>query len=96
MRGQLIETYKVEVYNRARDQSCTQAQVSTIAGISERSGRRIEKGQHRSTTKAQRTWRTHKDPLSDVWDIELEPMLQREPRLEPLTLYDYLQEQYPG
>ena len=96
MRGQLIETYKVDVFNRARDQGNTQDQASAIAGISERSGRRIEKGQHRSTTEAPRTWRTRKDPLAPVWDSELEPMLQKEPRLEPLTLYDYLQEQYPG
>ena len=96
MRGQLIELYKVDVFNRARDQGNTQAQASSIAGISERSGRRIEKGEHRSTTKAPRTWRTRKDPLADVWESELEPMLHREPRLEPTTLYEYLQEQYPG
>ncbi len=96
MRGQLIETYQVQVYKRAREKSCTQAQASAIAGISERSGRRIDKGERPSPKSVNRTWRTRKDPLVDVWDSELEPMLRNEPRLEPTTLYEYLQEQYPG
>lgn len=96
MRGQLIETYQVQVYKRAREKTCTQAQASAIAGISERSGRRIDKGEHPSPEPASRTWRTRKDPLADVWDSELEPLLRNEPRLEPTTLYEYLQEQYPG
>ena len=64
MRGQLIETYPVQVYKRAREQNCTQTQAAKIAGISERSGRRIEKGESPSPKPVHRTWRTRKDPLS--------------------------------
>ncbi len=96
MQGQLIETYQVQVYKRAREQSCTQAESAKIAGISERSGRRIEKGERPSGQAVNRTWRTRQDPLAAVWERELEPMLFREPRLEATTLYEYLQEQYPG
>lgn len=96
MQGQLIETYQVQVYKRAREQSCTQAEAAKIAGISERSGRRIEKGESPSSKPVNRTWRTRQDPLAAVWERELEPMLFREPRLEATTLYEYLQEEYPG
>ena len=96
MQGHLIETYQVQVYKRAREQSCTQAEAAKIAGISERSGRRIEKGESPSPKPVNRTWRTRQDPLAGVWDSELEPMLFREPRLEATTLYEYLQEEYPG
>ncbi|EDX83231.1 hypothetical protein S7335_410 [Synechococcus sp. PCC 7335] len=37
-----------------------------------------------------------RDPLAEVWASELEPMLRREPRLKPTTLFEYLEEQYPG
>lgn len=37
-----------------------------------------------------------RDPLAGVWASELEPMLRREPRLKPTTLFEYLEEQYPG
>lgn len=37
-----------------------------------------------------------KDPLAEVWASELEPMLRREPRLKPTTLFEYLEEKHPG
>ena len=37
-----------------------------------------------------------RDPLAEVWEQELEPLLRREPRLKPTTLFEYLQEHYPG
>jgi hypothetical protein len=81
---------------RAREEGCTQEVSAAIADFSERSGRRIETGQHQPKGGQQRDWRTRRDPLSKVWEKELEPMLRREPRLEPTTLYEYLQDQYPG
>ena len=80
---------------QARKMGSTQAQASALAGISERSGQRIESGAHQPDRGDQRDWRTRCDPLDGVWDSELEPMLRNEPRLQPTTLYEYLQEQYP-
>jgi hypothetical protein len=37
-----------------------------------------------------------KDPLGWIWEKELEPMLKKEPRLKPMTLFEYLQDTYPG
>ena len=64
------------------------------AGISIRSGRRIEKGQHQDAK--ERHWRTRRDPLEAVWETELIPLLEREPSLTGITLWDHLDEQYPG
>jgi hypothetical protein len=94
--GQYIENYQVQVYMRAKEEGCTQQQSATIAGFSERSGRRIEQGEHQPHYGQERDWRTRTDPLVEVWDSELEPMLRREPRLEPMTLYEYLLDKYPG
>ena len=96
MPGQYIQTYQVQVYMRAREEGCTQQASAAIAGFSERSGRRIEKGEHQPKYGQEREWRTRPDPLAGVWESELEPMLKREPRLEPTTLYEYLINKYPG
>lgn len=92
----MISSYQSQVYMRARETGCTQVQSATIAGLSERSGRRIEAGEHQPKAGMERDWRTRIDPLAEVWDSELEPMLRREPRLEPRTLFDYLVGKYPG
>ena len=80
----------------ARATGANQRQAATIAGISERSGQRIESGAHQLGRGRKRDWRTRSDPLAQVWESELEPMLRQEPRLQPTTLYEYLEERYPG
>ena len=76
-----------------RQSGCTQETASTKVGISIRSGRRIEKGE--ITTPVNRHWRTRKDPFESVWESELVPILEREPSLTGITLWDYLDECYP-
>ena len=80
----------------ARKLGLTQSASSTIAEISERTGQRIDAGNHRSNRGAVVTAPQRRDPLAGVWAQELEPMLRREPRLKPTTLFEYLEEQYPG
>jgi len=80
----------------ARDAGCTQQTAAAKAGFSERSGRRIEAGVHQPKRGQPRDWRTRADPLAEVWNQELQPMLEREPRLEAMTLFEYLQDHYPG
>ena len=41
-------------------------------------------------------WRTRADPLLEVWESELVPLLQGQPKLQAMTLYEYLQQKYPG
>ncbi len=78
---------------KSRQSGCTQETSAAKADISVRSGRRIEKGQRRDTK--ERHWRTRKDPLEAVWELELIPLLEREPSLTGITLWDYLDEKYP-
>jgi hypothetical protein len=92
----MLQPYQVRVYMRAREQGCTQSKAAVIAGMSERSGRRIESGERDVNLGEERTWRTRPDPLAGVWESELEPILRREPRLEAMTLYEHLVKQYPG
>ena len=92
----LIEPYQARVYMNARNYGLSQRDSATIAEISERSGQRIEAGVLQPNRGRVRDWSTRKDPLAGVWEEVLEPMLRREPKLKPMTLFDYLQEQYPG
>jgi len=80
----------------ARETGVTQVEAAALAQISRRSGQRIEAGEDRPNRGRVRDWRTTPDPLAAVWESELEPMLRREPRLKPTTLFEYLQEHYPG
>lgn len=80
----------------ARNRGIPQADAAGIAEISRRSGQRIEAGVLRPTRGQRPPHRTVPDPLAEVWDKELEPMLIREPKLKAMTLFEYLQENYPG
>jgi len=40
-------------------------------------------------------WRTRPDPLAEVWDSVLVPMLQKAPQLEPQTLLLHLEQVFP-
>jgi hypothetical protein len=48
-----------------------------------------------SQSKKTRDYRTRVDPFADVWG-EVEKRLQDEPRLKAKTLFEWLQETYPG
>lgn len=80
----------------ARNAGSTQTEAAAIAEFSERSAQRIESGTHQPHRGREHNWRTRSDPLEEVWASELEPMLRQEPRLKPMTLFEYLQEHYPG
>lgn len=96
MSKQTIQSYQVKVYKNARELGLKQTEAAAIAEFSDRTGQRIEAGEHQPNRGRLRDWSTRSDPLAGVWEDELEPMLRREPRLQPMTLFDYLQERYPG
>lgn len=91
-----IHLYQKRAYMNARELGLTQVESSSIAEISERTGQRIDSGHHHPNRGQVQAHMVKRDPLSSVWESELEPMLRREPRLKPMTLFEYLQEQYPG
>lgn len=80
----------------SRKQDHTQAQASAKAGVSERSGRRIEEGWIGVLASKERHWRTRKDPFAEVWDSEIVPLLGEQPALDATTLFEDLQDRHPG
>jgi hypothetical protein len=78
---------------RQRGQS--QQTAAAQAAISERSGRRIEKGE-RASIPGERHWRTREDPLEAIWQKELVPLLEKEAQLTGLTLWEYLEDEHAG
>ena len=95
MPGTWIKPRQVELYMEARRKGHTQSVAAAKAGISERSGRDIERGRRINPQERKRNWRTRPDPLENGWEGELRPMLERTPALTAITLLEYLQSQYP-
>ena len=96
MSTKAIHLYQKRAYMNARKLGLPQVDASFIADISERTGQRIDAGVHRPNVGKVSGPPNARDPLAGVWESELEPMLRREPRLKPMTLYEYLQDKYPG
>eukprot|EP01133_Synstelium_polycarpum_P013638 gene13638-16057_t len=92
--GVTLNTSQVSYYITQRKKGITQHISAMKAGISVRSGRRIEKGQRAKNSV--RHWSTRKDPLEAVWDSMLVPLLKERPVLTPTTLLEMLQDKYPG
>lgn len=96
MAGKHITDQQIRLYMEERNQGRTQQAAAAKAGLSERSARRIDKGEVTIGSKPKRNWRTRKDPLAAVWDSELVPLLNTDPELLPITLFEYLCDNYPG
>ncbi|MCP4551055.1 MAG: IS21 family transposase, partial [Bacteroidetes bacterium] len=67
MSGKPITEQQVRIYMSTKNKRHIQQIASAKPGISERSGRRIEKGEIPRDDKAIRHWRTRKDPFKNVW-----------------------------
>ena len=76
----------------------TQRAAAAMAGMSERSGRKWEKGPLPSERTQDRQWRTRSDPFDGIWKEEIEPLLEGEAasRLKATTIIEWLEERHPG
>jgi len=90
--GKHITQQQRNLYMKHRQVGLNQTISGAKSGISSRSGRRIEK--QGSTAKKPHHWRTRKDPFAQVWESELVPLLEQEPTLTGLTLWEHLAESY--
>ncbi len=95
MSGKAITPEQVKLFMKYRTDKTTQEQASGKAGISERSGRRIDAGEL-PKKRQPRYWRTRKDPFAEVWDSEILPLLEKTPMLAPTTLFEDLQDRHAG
>jgi len=70
----------------AKNEGYIQVTAAAKVGISDRSGRRIEKGATTPGVKTKRHWRTREDPFAGVWESEIVPMLEQHFELQPLRI----------
>jgi len=88
-----------ERYMARRADGLSQQVAADAVGISVRSAQRIDRGELQPEGQQQqrgRHWRTRADPLAEVWDSVLVPMLEKAPQLEPQTLLLHLEQIRPG
>jgi hypothetical protein len=88
-----------ERYMAKRAEGLSQQIAADAVGISVRSAQRIDRGELQPQGQQQRWgrhWRTRADPLADVWESVLVPMLEKAPLLEPQTLLLHLEQIRPG
>jgi len=79
---------------KSRKAGLTQVLSSAKSGMSERTGRDIEHGKWQEPRIKPRKHITRSDPLESVWSSVCIPMLENLPTLQPITLLEYLQENY--
>ena len=91
----MITSKQIEIYMQNRENEATQETAAAKAGISERTGRRIDYNEHQRQKGKQRHWRTRKDPLGEVWKEAIEPLLLSG-AYEATFILEELQKQYPG
>ncbi len=95
MPGKRITDHQVHQYKQDRNRM-TQVAAAARAGLSERSARRIEQSQELPSQRPARTWRTRPDPLAEVWETEVVPLLQADAELNAVTLLEELQRRHPA
>jgi hypothetical protein len=93
--GKRITQLQESLYMSTRKLGKSQETAAAKAAISERSGRRIEKGE-RQLIPGERYWRTREDPFEAIWEQELVPLLEQEAQLTGLTLWEYLEDEHAG
>jgi transposase InsO family protein len=92
--GKRITDLQVNKYKALRSQHSQEA-AAAKTGISVASARRVEVGVVLPSQRSPRHWRTRADPLAEVWDSEIVPMLQGAPALMAVTLLEELQRRHP-
>jgi hypothetical protein len=95
MPGKRITDHQVLKFKQHRN-TLTQAAAAAKAGVSERSARRIEDADGLPSQRPTRSWRTRDDPLAEVWDAEVVPLLRVDVELSAVTLLEELQRRHPG
>ena len=98
MSGKRMTNNQIGIYMNYRTQGLTQELAAAKAGCSLRSAKRIDaqkKGSN-SQEKSTQTRANPKDPFSDVWENELVPLLEKNPKLQAISLLHRLQDDSPG
>ena len=94
----MVTDQQVLLLRRKIMEGKTQQASAAAAGMGVRSARRWKRGPLPSEKKEERSWRTHPDAFSGVWDEEIMPLLRGNPRgkLQATVIFEWLQERHPG
>ena len=96
MPGEWITDRQCRRYMERRRSGDTQAVAAARAGISERSGRRLTASAQLPSQSRKRRGRTRLDPLADLWDEIVVPMLRQVPMLRATTVMEEIGRDHPG
>ena len=89
-----LTVQQIALYMSKRRAGGRQEVAAAAAGISVSSAHRIDGGRFQPKA-AKPRGRRRPDPLAEVWEPLLLPLLERHPTLTPTTLLEHLQEQKP-
>lgn len=95
MPGTRITDLQVIKYKQLRGRVSQETAAARI-GISVSSAHRIERRTELPSQRESRHWRTRIDPLVQVWDEEVVPLLRGAPGLMAVTVLEELQRRHPG
>lgn len=95
MPGDRITDRQVTRYMNLRRTHTQEAAAAKVA-ISVRSARRLEADPVPPSQAPRRRWRSRPDPLADVWEAEVVPLLAANPGLLATTVLQHLQDLHPG
>jgi hypothetical protein len=90
--GNKITDQQVKIYMSFKNKQ-TQEIAAAKAGFSARSARRIDRLEHQ-LNQAPRKWRTRPDPLENIWDAVVIPLLQHDQLITPVGIFDHLCEHH--
>ena len=92
----MVTDGQVKELRRLLDQGKTLAAAARMTEMSEKTARNYRDDDSLpSQRKKDRNYRTRIDPFADVWS-EVQSKLENEPRLKAKTLFEWLQQCYPG
>jgi len=93
----MVTDRQVLRYREKLKRGFTREKAALAAGISAKTARQWEDGLLPSMNKKPRTWRTRHDPLADVWDSKVVPLLKsdQEGELQATTILEELKNE-PG
>ena len=94
MPGNRITDLRMNKYKELRRKR-TQEAAAAKTGISVSSARRIESSVVLPSQRPPRHWRTRADPLREIWEAEVVPMLSGAPSLMAVTVFEELQRRHP-
>jgi hypothetical protein len=97
MPGKHITDQQVRWYMQSRKDGYGQATAAARAGFSGSTARRIDKNPMQPSQRDRvRRYRTRSDPVADVWQTELVPLLEQVPSLRATSLLKEPQRLHPG